>query len=82
MEKLFVCMFTDYLFQNPYALSVFCIEATRGQKKTKKKTKVSQKPLGNGSWSRTARARPLARTNETKRFPGWGRCALTPQPPT
>ena len=28
-----------------------------------------------------ASPRPLARTNETKRFPGWGHSVLTPQPP-
>ena len=28
-----------------------------------------------------ASPRPLARTNETKRFPGWGHKGLTPQPP-
>ena len=29
-----------------------------------------------------ASPRPHARTNETKRFPGWGHSVLTPQPPT
>ena len=55
-------------------------EKQRPGRKEEKKTSIVQITLDNRLISR-ATARPLARTNETKRFPGWGRCALTPQPP-
>ena len=45
----------------------------------REKTFILQNALGNRQLiSRRARARPLARTNETKRFPGWGHYVLTP----
>ena len=35
-------------------------------------------PPATAESSRTASPRPLARTNETKRFPGWGRMRFHP----
>ena len=65
--------------------ALFCIVdlqngKSHGRSKKEEEAYILQIPLGDRSCSRAARARarPLARTNETKRFPGWGRCALTP----
>ena len=44
--------------------------------KTTRETSISQKALGNHVSDLAPRASPLAHTNETKRFPGWGHFAL------
>ena len=73
IEKEHVCCFT-VLF------CIFDLEKWKSHGRAERRTKnisIVQITLDNPLISR-APARPLARTNETKRFPGWGRCALTP----